>query len=114
MIGKKIFTYAAYSDGKDYENLKAFLKECYQKRNRRANMFIRTMDGELINSDSIIQIEGTFGLWLKVKISDGTKHYINENNASKFISEKELKQFESDIEWLRLYWATGGKVDKEN
>lgn len=77
-------------------------------------MFIRTMDGELINSDSIIQIEGTFGLWLKVKISDGTKHYINENNASKFIPEKELKQFESDIEWLRLYWATGGKVDKEN
>lgn len=51
---------------------------------------------------------------LKVKISDGTKHYINENNASKFIPEKELKQFESDIEWLRLYWATGGKVDKEN
>lgn len=77
-------------------------------------MFIRTMDGELINSDSIIQIEGTFGLWLKVKISDGTKHYINENNASKFIPEKELKQFESDIEWFRLYWATGGKVDKEN
>lgn len=77
-------------------------------------MFIRTMDGELINSDSIIQIEETFGLWLKVKISDGTKHYINENNASKFIPEKELKQFESDIEWLRLYWATGGKVDKEN
>lgn len=77
-------------------------------------MFIRTMDGELINSDSIIQIEGTFGLWLKVKISDGTKHYINETNASKFIPEKELKQFESDIEWLRLYWATGGKVDKEN
>ena len=77
-------------------------------------MFIRTMDGELINSDSIIQIEGTFGLWLKIKISDGTKHYINENNASKFIPEKELKQFESDIEWLRLYWATGGKVDKEN
>ena len=31
-FGKKIFTYAAYSDGKDYENLKAFLKECYQKR----------------------------------------------------------------------------------
>lgn len=31
-FGKKIFTYAAYSDGKDYENLKVFLKECYQKR----------------------------------------------------------------------------------
>lgn len=28
----KIFTYAAYSDGKDYEHFKAFLKECYQKR----------------------------------------------------------------------------------
>lgn len=28
----KIFTYAAYSDGKDYEHLKEFLKECYQKR----------------------------------------------------------------------------------
>lgn len=102
MIGKKIFTYAAYSDGKDYENLKAFLKECYQKRNRRANMFIRTMDGELINSDSIIQIQGAFGLWLKVKILNGTSHYINEKDASKFIPEKEFKQFESDIEWLRL------------
>lgn len=102
MIGKKIFTYAAYSDGKDYENLKAFLKECYQKRNRRANMFIRTMDGELINSDSIIQIQGAFGLWLKVKISNSTSHYINEKDASKFIPEKEFKQFESDIEWLRL------------
>lgn len=31
-FGKKIFTYAAYSDGKDYEHLKLFLKECYQKR----------------------------------------------------------------------------------
>lgn len=28
----KIFTYAAYSDGKDYEHLKLFLKECYKKR----------------------------------------------------------------------------------
>jgi len=65
-------------------------------------MFIRTMDGELINSDSIIQIQGAFGLWLKVKISNGTSHYINEKDVSKFISEKELKQFESDIEWLRL------------
>lgn len=65
-------------------------------------MFIRTMDGELINSDSIIQIEGTFGLLLKVKISDGTRHYINEKDVSKFIPEKELKQFESDIEWLKL------------
>lgn len=31
-FGGKIFTYAAYSDGNDYEELKAFLKECYQKR----------------------------------------------------------------------------------
>lgn len=31
-FGGKIFTYAYYSDGKDYENLKVFLKECYQKR----------------------------------------------------------------------------------
>ena len=31
-FGGKIFTYAAYSDGKDYEKLKLFLKECYQKR----------------------------------------------------------------------------------
>ena len=28
----KIFTYAAYSDGKDYEHSKLFLKECYKKR----------------------------------------------------------------------------------
>ena len=28
----KIFTYSAYSDGKDYEYFKLFLKECYQKR----------------------------------------------------------------------------------
>ncbi len=31
-FGSKIFTYAAYSDGKDYAKLKEFLKECYQKR----------------------------------------------------------------------------------
>lgn len=31
-FGKKIFTYRAYSDGNDYEKLKLFLKECYQKR----------------------------------------------------------------------------------
>lgn len=31
-FGGKIFTYAAYSDGKDYEDFKLFLKECYQKR----------------------------------------------------------------------------------
>ena len=30
-FGGKIFTYTAYSDGKDYENFKEFLKECYQK-----------------------------------------------------------------------------------
>lgn len=65
-------------------------------------MFIRTMDGELINTNSMIQIEGAFGLWLKVKISDGTRHFIKENDVSKFIPEKELKQFESDIEWLKL------------
>lgn len=28
----EIFTYGALSDGKDYEHLKSFLKECYQKR----------------------------------------------------------------------------------
>lgn len=33
---------------------------------------------------------------------NGTSHYINEKDASKFIPEKEFKQFESDIEWLRL------------
>ena len=43
--------------------------------------FIRTMDGELINSDSIIEIEGIFSSWLHVKISDGTSHYIDENDA---------------------------------
>lgn len=31
-FGKKIFTYAGRSDGKDYEKFKLFLKECYQKR----------------------------------------------------------------------------------
>lgn len=31
-FGGEIFTYAARSDGKDYEKLKLFLKECYQKR----------------------------------------------------------------------------------
>ncbi len=30
-FGGKIFTYAAKTDGKDYENFKEFLKECYQK-----------------------------------------------------------------------------------
>ena len=77
-------------------------------------MFIRTMDGELINTNSIIQIEGTFGPWLRVKISDGTRHFIKENDVSKFMPEKELKQFESDIEWLKLQWTTCGKVDREN
>lgn len=65
-------------------------------------MFIRTKGGELINTNSIIQIEEAFGPWLKVKISDGTKHFIKENDVSKFIPEKELKQFELDIEWLKL------------
>ena len=31
-FGNKIFTYAARSDGKDYEKFKLFLKECYSKR----------------------------------------------------------------------------------
>lgn len=31
-FGGRIFTYAACSDGKDYEHLKEFLNECYQKR----------------------------------------------------------------------------------
>jgi len=31
-FGNQIFIYAAHSDGRDYEHLKAFLKECYQKR----------------------------------------------------------------------------------
>lgn len=30
----KIFTYAAYSDGKDYEHFKEFLLECYKKRRK--------------------------------------------------------------------------------
>ena len=29
-----VFTYGAYSDGKDYEHFKDFLKTCYSKRNR--------------------------------------------------------------------------------
>ena len=31
-FGERIFTYAAHSDGKDYERLKEFLHECYRKR----------------------------------------------------------------------------------
>jgi len=31
-FGDKIFTYAARSDGKDYEKFKLFLQECYSKR----------------------------------------------------------------------------------
>lgn len=31
-FGKKIFTYAAHSDGKDYEKFKNFLLECYKYR----------------------------------------------------------------------------------
>lgn len=31
-FGKKIFTYAAYSDGKDYEHFKEFLLECIKHR----------------------------------------------------------------------------------
>lgn len=35
-FGNKIFTYAAYSDGKDYEHFKEFLLDCYKhKRNMR-------------------------------------------------------------------------------
>lgn len=33
-FGKKIFTYAAHSDGKDYEYFKEFLLECYSKRRK--------------------------------------------------------------------------------
>ena len=29
-----IFTYSAYSDGKDYEYFKDFLKTCYSKKRR--------------------------------------------------------------------------------
>lgn len=31
-FGKRIFTYAAHSDGKDYEKFKNFLLECYKYR----------------------------------------------------------------------------------
>ena len=31
-FGKAIFTYAAHSDGKDYEHFKEFLLECYKHR----------------------------------------------------------------------------------
>lgn len=31
-FGNKIFLYAKWSDGKDYEYLKEFLKECWKKR----------------------------------------------------------------------------------
>lgn len=31
-FGGRTFTYMAYSDGKDYENFKEFLRECYRKR----------------------------------------------------------------------------------
>lgn len=33
-FGKKIFTYSARSDGKDYEYLKEFLLECYSHRRK--------------------------------------------------------------------------------
>lgn len=33
-FGKKIFTYAAYSDGKDYEHFKDFLLECYKYKRK--------------------------------------------------------------------------------
>lgn len=33
-FGDEIFTYAAYSDGKDYEYLKEFLKECYTEQRK--------------------------------------------------------------------------------
>lgn len=33
-FGGMIFTYAAYSDGKDYERFKEFLLECYKKRRK--------------------------------------------------------------------------------
>ena len=33
-FGDKIFTYAAHSDGKDYERLKEFLLECWSHRRR--------------------------------------------------------------------------------
>lgn len=31
-FGGRTFTYMAYSDGKDYERFKEFLRECYRKR----------------------------------------------------------------------------------
>lgn len=31
-FGNRIFTYAAYSDGKDYEHFKDFLLDCYKRR----------------------------------------------------------------------------------
>lgn len=33
-FGNDIFTYSAYSDGKDYERLKAFLLDCYKHRRK--------------------------------------------------------------------------------
>lgn len=33
-FGGKIFTYGAYSDGKDYEHFKEFLLECYKYRRK--------------------------------------------------------------------------------
>ena len=37
-FGDKIFVYGAHSDGKDYEYLKDFLRECYShRRNMRWN-----------------------------------------------------------------------------
>ena len=33
-FGGAIFTYVAYSDGKDYEYLKEFFKECYSRRRK--------------------------------------------------------------------------------
>ena len=33
-FGNKIFTYGAYSDGKDYEHFKLFLLECYKHRRK--------------------------------------------------------------------------------
>ena len=33
-FGKRIFTYAAYSNGKDYERFKQFLLECYKHRRK--------------------------------------------------------------------------------
>lgn len=33
-FGNKIFTYGAYSDGKDYEHFKEFLLDCYKHRRK--------------------------------------------------------------------------------